>query len=92
MSQSNSQLSQYYNLSDDDRFMYKTKLENIYEISPLTSNEQITCVTTRTTTMFVIGKHGWYYDGCTKCIKKAGVRDDPFTCKCGTYNQCSSPI
>ncbi|KAE9614223.1 putative nucleic acid-binding protein [Lupinus albus] len=37
--------------------------------------------------MFVIGKQGWYSDGCTKCTKKADVRDNPFTCKCGTFNQ-----
>ncbi|CAL0303383.1 unnamed protein product [Lupinus luteus] len=37
--------------------------------------------------MFIVGKHGWYYDGCIKCTKKAGVKDGPFTCKCRAYNQ-----
>ncbi|XP_019450629.1 PREDICTED: uncharacterized protein LOC109352901 [Lupinus angustifolius] len=77
LSQGNTQLSQYSNLSDDDRFMYKA--------------EEITCVTIGTTAMFIIGKQGWYYDGCLKCTKKVDVKDEPFTCKCGTYNLSSTP-
>ncbi|CAL0315151.1 unnamed protein product [Lupinus luteus] len=87
LSQDNSQLSQYSNLTDDDRFMYKADVKSISEISDLTSSEEITCVTVGTTTMFFVGKQGWYYDGCTKCTKKADVKDGPFTCKCGTYNK-----
>ncbi|KAF1872472.1 hypothetical protein Lal_00016771, partial [Lupinus albus] len=74
MSQSTCQLSQYTNLSDDNRFMYKV--------------EKIICVTVGTTAMFIVGKHGWYY-GCIKCPKKAEFKDGPFTCKCGAYNQNS---
>ncbi|CAL0299822.1 unnamed protein product [Lupinus luteus] len=57
----------------------------------LMDSKEITCVTVGTTTMFVVGKQGWYYDGCTKCTKKADVKDGPFTCKCGTYNKTSTP-
>ncbi|CAL0305323.1 unnamed protein product [Lupinus luteus] len=66
-------------------------VKSISEISDLTSSEEITCVTVGTTTMFVVGKQGWYYDGCTKCTKKTDVKDGPFTCKCGTYNKTSTP-
>ncbi|KAF1893477.1 hypothetical protein Lal_00001956 [Lupinus albus] len=41
--------------------------------------------------MFVVGRQGCYYDGCTKFTKKADVKDDPFTCKCGHFNQNSTP-
>ncbi|KAF1881382.1 hypothetical protein Lal_00023418 [Lupinus albus] len=41
--------------------------------------------------MFVVGRQGWYYDGCGKCTKKADVKDGPFTCKCGHFNQNSTP-
>ncbi|KAF1888822.1 hypothetical protein Lal_00036864 [Lupinus albus] len=51
----------------------------------------MTCVTVGTTTMFVVGRQGWYYDGCGKCTKKADVKDGPFTCKCGHFNQISIP-
>ncbi|KAF1898301.1 hypothetical protein Lal_00033067 [Lupinus albus] len=81
LSHSNSQMSQYSNLSDDERFMYKAEVKSITEISAITSSEEITCVTVGTTTMFVVGKHGWYYEGCTKCTKKTDVKDGPFTCK-----------
>ncbi|XP_019460029.1 PREDICTED: uncharacterized protein LOC109359788 [Lupinus angustifolius] len=40
--------------------------------------------------MFIVGKQGWYYDGCMKCTKKFEVKDGPFTCKCETYNQRST--
>ncbi|KAF1866291.1 hypothetical protein Lal_00024295 [Lupinus albus] len=66
-------------------------VKSINEISSLTSTEEITCVTVGTTTMFVVGRQGWYYDGCTKCTKKADVKDGPFTCKCGHFNQNSTP-
>ncbi|KAF1885673.1 hypothetical protein Lal_00039521 [Lupinus albus] len=91
MTQCNSQLSQYSNLSDDDRFLYKASVKSINEISSLTSTEEITCVIVGTTTMFVVGRQGWYYDGCGKCTKKADVKDGPFTCKCGHFNQNSTP-
>ncbi|KAF1862839.1 hypothetical protein Lal_00040108 [Lupinus albus] len=81
LSHSNSQMSQYSNLSDDERFMYKAEVKSITEISAITSSEEITCVTVGTTGMFVVGKHGWYYEGCTKCTKKTDVKDGPFTCK-----------
>ncbi|KAF1884561.1 hypothetical protein Lal_00028440, partial [Lupinus albus] len=78
MTQCNSQLSQYSNLSDDDHFLYKASVKSINEISFLTSAEEITCVTVGTTTMFVVGRQGWYYDGYTKCTKKADEgEDDP---------------
>ncbi|KAF1874926.1 hypothetical protein Lal_00007542 [Lupinus albus] len=80
LSHSNSQMSQYSNLSDDERFMYKAEVKSITEISAITSSEEITCVTVGTTAMFVVGKHGWYYEGCTKCTKKTDVKDGPFTC------------
>ncbi|KAF1865958.1 hypothetical protein Lal_00041655, partial [Lupinus albus] len=73
MTQCNSQLSQYSNLSDDDHFLYKASVKSINEISSLTSTEVITCVTVSTTTMFVVGRQGWYYDSCTKCTKKADL-------------------
>ncbi|KAF1887718.1 hypothetical protein Lal_00023725 [Lupinus albus] len=60
LSQGNSQLSQYSNLSDDDRFMYKAEVKTISEIAALTSSE------------------------------KVEVKDDPFTCKCGSYNTGST--
>ncbi|KAF1885863.1 hypothetical protein Lal_00042737 [Lupinus albus] len=41
--------------------------------------------------MFVVGRQGWYYDGCGKCTKKADVKDGPFTCKSGHFNQNSTP-
>ncbi|KAF1858660.1 hypothetical protein Lal_00044693 [Lupinus albus] len=41
--------------------------------------------------MFVVGRQGWYYDGCNKCTKKADVKDGPFTCKCCHFNQNSTP-
>ncbi|KAF1866006.1 hypothetical protein Lal_00041704 [Lupinus albus] len=81
LSQGNSELSQYSNPSDDDRFLYKAYVKSITEIFSLTSIEERTCVNVGTTTMFVVGRQGWYYDGCTKCIKKADVKDDPFICK-----------
>ncbi|KAF1874358.1 hypothetical protein Lal_00008563 [Lupinus albus] len=40
LSQCNSQLSQYSNLSDDDRFLYKAAVKSINEISSLTSTEE----------------------------------------------------
>ncbi|KAE9604509.1 hypothetical protein Lalb_Chr11g0072601 [Lupinus albus] len=51
----------------------------------------MTCVAVGTTTMFVVGRRGWYYDGCAKCTKKADVKDGPFICKCGHFNQISIP-
>ncbi|KAE9590237.1 hypothetical protein Lalb_Chr21g0317501 [Lupinus albus] len=51
----------------------------------------MTCVTVGTTTMFVVGRQGWYNDGCAKCTKKADVKYGPFTCKCGHLNQISIP-
>ncbi|XP_019455180.1 PREDICTED: uncharacterized protein LOC109356309 [Lupinus angustifolius] len=60
-------------------------LTNVFNV------QEITCVTVGTTTMFIVGKQGWYYDGCIKCTKKAEVKDGPFTCKCGTYNLSSTP-
>ncbi|XP_019436907.1 PREDICTED: uncharacterized protein LOC109343176 [Lupinus angustifolius] len=53
--------------------------------------KEITCVTIGTTAMFIVGKQGWYYDGCLKCTKKVDVKDKPFTCKRGTYNLSSTP-
>ncbi|KAF1865914.1 hypothetical protein Lal_00033375 [Lupinus albus] len=91
LTQSNTQLSQYSYLSDDDRFLYKAAVKSINEISSLTSSKDMTCVTFGTTTMFVVGRQGWYYDGCAKCTKKADVKDGPFTCKCGHFNQISIP-
>ncbi|KAF1892386.1 hypothetical protein Lal_00010851 [Lupinus albus] len=91
LTQSNSQLSQYSYLSDDDRFLYKVVAKSINEISSLTSFEDMTCVAVGTTTMFVVGRRGWYYDGCAKCTKKADVKDGPFICKCGHFNQISIP-
>ncbi|XP_019436881.1 PREDICTED: uncharacterized protein LOC109343166 isoform X1 [Lupinus angustifolius] len=91
LSQGNTQLSQYSNLSNDDRFMYKAEVKTLSQIAALTSAEEITCVTIGTTAMFIIGKQGWYYDGCLKCTKKVDVKDGPFTCKCGTYNLSSTP-
>ncbi|KAF1872484.1 hypothetical protein Lal_00016785 [Lupinus albus] len=88
---SNTQLSQYSSLSDDDHFLYKAVVKSINEISSLTSSEDMTCVTVGTTTMFVVGRQGWYYDGCAKCTNKTGVKDSPFTCKCGNFNQISIP-
>ncbi|XP_019447264.1 PREDICTED: uncharacterized protein LOC109350489 [Lupinus angustifolius] len=91
LSQGNNQLSQYSNLSDDDLFIYKVEVKTISEIAALTSTEEITYVTVGTTTMFIVGKQGRYYDGCIKCTKKTEVKDGPFTCKCGTYNLSSTP-
>ncbi|KAE9614425.1 hypothetical protein Lalb_Chr05g0227951 [Lupinus albus] len=91
MTQSNTQLSQYSSLSDDDRFLYKADVKSINEISSLTSSKDMTCVTVGTTTMFVVGRQGWYYDGCAKCTKKAGVKNGHFMCKCGHFNQISIP-
>ncbi|KAF1876975.1 hypothetical protein Lal_00012449, partial [Lupinus albus] len=91
LSQSNTQLSQYSSLSDDNRFLYKAAVKSINEIPSHTSSKDITCVTVGTTTMFVVGRQGWYYDGCAKCTKKADVKDGPFTCKCGHFNQISIP-
>ncbi|KAF1862315.1 hypothetical protein Lal_00026843 [Lupinus albus] len=55
----------------------------------LMDSKEITCVTIGTTTMFVVGRQRWYYDGCTKCTKKTDVKDGPFTCKCIHFNQNS---
>ncbi|KAF1894896.1 hypothetical protein Lal_00022390 [Lupinus albus] len=41
MSEGNNQLSQYTNLSDNDRFMYKVKVKTISEITALTSSEVV---------------------------------------------------
>ncbi|KAF1893933.1 hypothetical protein Lal_00002485 [Lupinus albus] len=40
LSKNISQLSQYSNLSDDDRFLYKADVKSITEISSLTSSEE----------------------------------------------------
>ncbi|KAF1858965.1 hypothetical protein Lal_00000787 [Lupinus albus] len=56
-------------------------VKSINEISSLTSFEEMTCVTVGTTTMFVVGRPGSYYDGCAKCTKNSDVKDGPFTYK-----------
>ncbi|XP_019434063.1 PREDICTED: replication protein A 70 kDa DNA-binding subunit-like [Lupinus angustifolius] len=91
LSQGNNELSQYSNLSDDDRFFYKAEVKSFSEIAALTSAKEITCVTIGTTAMFIVGKQREYYGGCSKCTKKADLKDVSFTCKCGTYNLSSTP-
>ncbi|KAF1882900.1 hypothetical protein Lal_00003082 [Lupinus albus] len=44
---------------------------------------EITCVTAGTTAMLIVG---------IKCTKKTEVKDNPLTCKCGAYNQNSTPM
>ncbi|KAL6508619.1 hypothetical protein OROGR_023330 [Orobanche gracilis] len=71
-SQRLTQMSQYSQLFEQERFMYKAESKTIYEFNSLTSSEKL-LVTVGTTVMFIIGKNGWYYEGCEKCYKKADL-------------------
>ncbi|KAF1866668.1 hypothetical protein Lal_00018052 [Lupinus albus] len=68
--------------SKGDKIQVSVKRMNL-----ISGVNEITCVTVGTTTMFVVGRQGWYYDGCNMCTKKTDVKDGPFTCKCGHFNQ-----
>lgn len=75
--------------SEEDKFMYKAPVKTLAEIN-VVSKESI-FVTVGTTVKFVVGPHGWYYESCSRCNKKAEKVDEPFTCHCGCYNEKSYP-
>ncbi|CAI8599856.1 unnamed protein product [Vicia faba] len=73
----------YY--SDVDKFVWKTEILSLAEITTL--QHETTCVTVATLEKFEAGQSGWYYDGCVGCTKSVSLQDGKLVC----YSKHISP-